>query len=248
MRNTKITDYARSHRPHPKHIQKQREESLLKWMLLTDQPISTVTNPAYKEKMSQFDPSFVVPGEQKIKTMINKSFRYNNQNLKNILSETATTVSLTTNLWSSRAKHGYIGITTIWITPDFKVKDVMLEIKYAPSSHTANVVAELLYECISRWDLNGRVITIVTDNGSNMKAAIPILVQKNQCEAIQRLSCTAHTIQLAIEKGLAPVEILIAHAKRLINFFSTQKQIERLEDVQCKLKYKDVMSIFYLIF
>ncbi|CAG8774214.1 13048_t:CDS:2, partial [Rhizophagus irregularis] len=59
LRNTKITDYARSHHPHPKHIQKQQEESLLRWMLLTDQPISTVTNPAYKEKMSQFDPSFV---------------------------------------------------------------------------------------------------------------------------------------------------------------------------------------------
>ena len=58
-------------------------------------------------------------------------------------------VSLITDLWSSRAKHGYIGITATWITPDFKVKDVMLEIKYASSPYTANVVAELLYECIS---------------------------------------------------------------------------------------------------
>ncbi len=107
----------------------------------------------------------------------------------------------------------------------------MLEIKYAPSPHTANVVAELLYECISSWDLNEHVTAIVTDNGSNMKVAFPILTQKNQCEAIQRLPCTAHTLQLAIGKGLAPVEILIARAKRLINFFSTQKQVERLEEV-----------------
>ena len=61
----------------------------------------------------------------------------------------------------------------------------MLEIKYAPSSHTANVVAELLYECISSWNLNECVTAIVTDNRSNMKAAFPILTQKNQCEAIQ---------------------------------------------------------------
>ncbi|PKY55538.1 hypothetical protein RhiirA4_475068 [Rhizophagus irregularis] len=91
-------------------IQKQWEESLLKWMLLTNQLISAVTNPAYKEKMTHFDPSFVVPGEQKIKTMIIKSFKK----------------------YFNRAKHGYIGITATWITPDFKVKDVMLEIKYAP--------------------------------------------------------------------------------------------------------------------
>jgi hypothetical protein len=79
-------------------------------------------------------------------------------------------VSLTTDLWSSRAKHGYIGVTAAWITPDFiNVKDMMLEIKYAPSPHTADVVAELLYECISSWELNGRVTAIITDNGSNMK-------------------------------------------------------------------------------
>ncbi|CAG8736935.1 20810_t:CDS:2, partial [Rhizophagus irregularis] len=112
-----------------RHIQKQREESVLKWMLLTDQPLAAITNPAYKEKMSHFDPSFVVPGEQKIKTMIVKSYQHNYENLKNILNETAATVvSLTTDLWSSRAKHGYIGIMAAWITPNFKVKDVMLEI------------------------------------------------------------------------------------------------------------------------
>ncbi|EXX73225.1 hypothetical protein RirG_062110 [Rhizophagus irregularis DAOM 197198w] len=29
LRNTKITDFARSYQPHPKHNQKQREESIL---------------------------------------------------------------------------------------------------------------------------------------------------------------------------------------------------------------------------
>jgi hypothetical protein len=82
--------------------------------------------------------------------------------------------------------------------PNFQVKDVMLEIKYAPSPHTANLIAELLYECISSWDLNGRVTAIITDNSSNMKVAFPILTQKDQCEAIQRLPCIAHMLQLAI--------------------------------------------------
>jgi hypothetical protein len=32
-------------------------------MLFTDQPLATITNPAYKEKMFQFDPSFIVPDD-----------------------------------------------------------------------------------------------------------------------------------------------------------------------------------------
>ncbi|CAG8601940.1 11754_t:CDS:2 [Diversispora eburnea] len=74
LRNTKITDFIKSHYPHPKHIQKQLEESC-------------------------------------------------------------------------KAKHEYLGITVIWITPDFKIKDVILEIKYAPSPHTTKTIAELLYQC-----------------------------------------------------------------------------------------------------
>jgi len=82
-------------------------------MLLTNQPLSTVTNLIYKEKMAQFDPSFVIPGEKKIRTIIVKSYKYNNQNLRNILNKTAIMISLITNFWSSKTKHRYIGITAI---------------------------------------------------------------------------------------------------------------------------------------
>ncbi|PKK72220.1 hypothetical protein RhiirC2_777475 [Rhizophagus irregularis] len=37
------------------------------------------------------------------------------------------------------------------------------------------------------WNLEGWITTIITDNGSNMKAAFPFLIQKNKCESIQRL-------------------------------------------------------------
>ncbi|EXX53697.1 hypothetical protein RirG_241570 [Rhizophagus irregularis DAOM 197198w] len=240
-RNSKITSFARNCRPHSKHIQKKREEVTLKWMLLTNQPLSAVTNEAYREKMAEFDPSFVVPGEQKIKTMIVKSYNYNRQNLQNLLTETAESVSLTMDLWSSRAKHGYLGVTATWITPDFEIKDVMLENKYVPSPHSSDVITNKLYRCIKDWNLEQRVTSITTDNGSNMVAMFRLLNQKSGCEDVKRLSCTAHTIQLAIGKGLAPAEILVARARRLIHFFQYQKQVERLEQVQKKLDYVDIM-------
>ena len=38
---------------------------MLKWMLKMNQPLSAVTNDSYKEKMAEFDPAFVIPGEKK---------------------------------------------------------------------------------------------------------------------------------------------------------------------------------------
>ncbi|PKC54894.1 hypothetical protein RhiirA1_476483 [Rhizophagus irregularis] len=63
----------------------------------------------------------------------------------------ARNISLTTDFWSSRAKYGYLGVTATWITPDLKIKDVMLEINYISSPHmyTAVVIADSLHKIIS---------------------------------------------------------------------------------------------------
>ncbi|CAB4415453.1 unnamed protein product [Rhizophagus irregularis] len=123
--------------------------------------------------------------------MIGKSYNHNQRNCHNLLDETARNISLTTDFWSSRAKHGYLGVTATWITPDLKIKDVILE-------------------------LEDRISSITTDNGANMVASIPFLKIKPGCSDILCLPCTAHTLQLAIIKGLAPVEVLVARVRRLM--------------------------------
>ena len=42
-------------------------------MLLTNQPLFAVTNEAYKEKIAEFDPSFIIPEEKKLEFVINES-------------------------------------------------------------------------------------------------------------------------------------------------------------------------------
>jgi len=49
-----------------------------------------------------------------------------------------------------------------------------------------------------------------------------------QIDWLHRLSCTAHTIHLIVGKELLTAKILIARAKRLINFFTSPKQNEHL--------------------
>ena len=79
-----------------------------------------------------------------------------------------------------------------------------------------------------------------TDNGSNMVKAGKLL--KNQ-KNITCFPCAAHTLQLAISKGLKVVEDLVLHVKQLINFFSTQKQIERLIKVQKDIGYEEPLHL-----
>ena len=82
--------------------------------------------------------------------------------------------------------------------------------------------------------LREKVNVIVTDNGSNMKRAIEDMniISPN----ITWQSCTAHTLQLVVGKGIACVKPLVLRAKRLIDFFMRPKQSERLENIQISIQ------------
>ncbi|CAG8735591.1 22232_t:CDS:2 [Cetraspora pellucida] len=58
-----------------------------------------------------------------------------------------------------------------WLDSDFKIHEVLLSLTYVQYPHTANVIQEKL-EVIEKWSLKGKVYSITTDNGANMKAAI----------------------------------------------------------------------------
>ncbi|GBC17548.2 zinc finger BED domain-containing protein 1-like [Rhizophagus irregularis DAOM 181602=DAOM 197198] len=219
-----------------KNGQKEKELSTLRWILLTTQPLSTITQKAYIEHMYIIDPQFTVPGEKKLRMMIARSYGYNKEKLK-LLLKTAQSISLTTDLWSSRSKHGYLGLTATWINKNFEIMDVLLEISYFPTPHTAKAITEGIKNAMQKWEIENLVVSITTDNGANVVAAIRDLTP------IKRLSCAAHTLQLAISKGLKVVENLVSRTKQLINFFSTQKQIERLIKVQKEIGYEEPLHL-----
>ncbi|GBC33999.2 zinc finger BED domain-containing protein 1-like [Rhizophagus irregularis DAOM 181602=DAOM 197198] len=219
-----------------KNGQKEKELSTLRWILLTTQPLSTITQKAYIEHMYIIDPQFTVPGEKKLRMMIARSYGYNKEKLK-LLLKTSQSISLTTDLWSSRSKHGYLGLTATWINKNFEIMDVLLEISYFPTPHTAKAITEGIKNAMQKWEIENLVVSITTDNGANVVAAIRDLTP------IKRLSCAAHTLQLAISKGLKVVENLVSRTKQLINFFSTQKQIERLIKVQKEIGYEEPLHL-----
>ena len=79
--------------------------------------------------------------------------------------------------------------------------------------HTNRNIARTILNLISEWGLEEKFICITTDNGSNMVAASKLLPNAF------RIPCAAHVLNLVVTKGLMPVEVLIARAKRLNNFF-----------------------------
>ena len=120
-----------------------------------------------------------------------------------------------------------------------------MAIEYLKYPHTSENIVDCLNQIIKKWNLDGKIFTITTDNGSNMVKADKILKNSNN---ITCFPCAAHTLQLVVRKGLISAEKLVARAKRLISFFTTPKQTERLIDIQRNMRQNQEEVNLLIIF
>lgn len=207
------------------------------------QPLYLLKSPAFRQFINALNENFELPSCKEFRKRIFEAFNFTRNQLVQYIQENASSVSLTCDLWTSRGKQGFLGVTCHFITPNFEMKEITLAIRYMPYPYTGEAIQQVLEEIISEWKLQAKVFFCTTDNAANMKNCL------NRISWLQRLSCTAHTIQLVVGKGLLTAEILIARAKRLINFFTSPKQNERLIDAQKNsgedLEKGDLRSVFY---
>src|SRR5581483_3522248 len=224
--------------------QKHLENLLFEWLILDFQPLYLLKSPSFRRFINALNENFELPTDKKFRKRILEAYEFSQKQLKQYIQKNAISVSLTCDLWTSRNKQGFLGITCHFLTPEFEMKEITLAIQYMPYPHTGDAIQKVLEKVIFEWNLQDKVFFCTTDNASNMKKCL------NQIPWLQRLSCTAHTIQLVVGKGLLNTEILIARAKRLINFFTSPKQNERLLNAQKKNSEDveeegDLNTIFY---
>ena len=216
-------------KPHKEPRNQEIRQVIAGWITIDNLPINVIQGKGYRKMMLTLDPAFPIPSNKRIKKEIHLGYTNAIGELKILLENTCEFASLTTDLWTARSKHGYIGVTLYWVSKDFKVYDCLLYIEHMPYPHTGINIMSFLKRKVIEFDLDGKITCVVTDNGSNMVNAI------NLWDGVERLPCAAHTLQLSINRAFQKTNIYIKRIKRLVHFFtSSPKQSERLDDAQKK--------------
>jgi len=217
---------------HKESCQCELRQYLTDWIIDDLQPLYVLQNIKFRRFISELDQAFIIPDEKGIKKITHRSYNFVLPMLIEKIKVEAKSVSITTDMWTSRSGQGYIGVTCSYIDEKFNLNEVTLTVNHVRYPHTAQHITDSLEEILDEWNLREKVFTITTDNAANMKKAI-----KNM-NNIRWQGCGAHTLQLIIGNALVPIIDLIVRAKRLIEFFMRSKQSERLEDIQ--KKYPDL--------
>ncbi|CAG8787318.1 9187_t:CDS:2, partial [Racocetra persica] len=110
-----------------------------------------------------------------------------------------------------------------------QLKDLIAKNYKMPYPHTGHIIQEYLEQKINKFRLQNKVTCIISDNGSNMKKAIELYLD------LQRILCAAHTMQLSVNQGLCQIKSYTKKIKKLVKFFNSSKQSERLDQAQQEL-------------
>ena len=194
-------------------------------------PLYILQNRFFREFIYACEPGFRIPCINTAKGLIHEAYNWSYDQLSSLLRSSVMSIHLTTDLWTAKSRHGYLGITATWLSSDFKFQEALLSCKYLPYLHTGEVISEELFQIICEWRLETTVFTVATDNGANMVKGIKLL-NNNYISSVERQPCVAHTLQLSVQEGLKQCQAIHRHVKSLQNFFRLPKQAQRLREAQ----------------
>ena len=187
--------------------------TIVDFVVLDLRPIAVVNDYGFNKLLTCLEPGYTVPSRTIVMNSLKQQYSIIKQKLQESLS--VRNLAITTDIWTSRVTEAYITITPHYISDEWKIENNVLCTSEMAERHTGANIALRIQEVLEVWNIQGsHVSAVVTDNASNMTAALNSL----ECG---HLPCFAHTLQLAVSKGLDAngLNQLSSPAKKLVGHF-----------------------------
>ena len=70
----------------------------------------------FHEFIYTYEPGFSIPCAKTAKRLIHEAYNWSCEQLSSLLRSSVTTIHLTTDLWTAKSRHGYLGVTVTWLS------------------------------------------------------------------------------------------------------------------------------------
>ena len=208
------------------------DEAVFKMIVKDMQPISVVEDEGFQSLLHVLNPRYQLPSRKSTMRMLPEAYNKKVGEIKKEISQVSH-VALTSDLWTSRTTESYITITCHFLSATWQLRSLVLETLKFNLNHTAEHIADALLKVAENWDISSKVVAIVTDNASNIVAAVKIT-------GWTHVPCFAHTLNLVVSEAIKSdenVTDLKKRCKQIVTFFhQSVKVAEKLKEVQCQIK------------
>jgi len=144
-------------------------------------------------------------------------------------------VSLTKDKWISRTTEGLLTVMTHFIYL-WQLKSLVLAAIKFSMEHTAEHIAGELRRVTDEWGISNKVAAIVTDNASNMVAAVRIT-------GWTHIHCFTHTLYLVIQEVIKIDSSMLSIKKKckdIVTFFHhSVNGAQKIREIQRQIGLKE---------
>ena len=113
-----IRTVIKKRKPKSKAEYKQIRQNVAKFIIDDNQLLYVLQSKSFRKLLLSLDEHFEIPCDKSIKVMIGQAFEWSQDQLLKLLKVDCIAASITTDFWTSKARHGYIGVTCSWISHD----------------------------------------------------------------------------------------------------------------------------------
>ena len=114
--------------------------------------------------------------------------------------------AITTDTWTACTNFGYLAITLHWINDDRNMSQILLDMVPLHERHTGKYIAEKILETVAYYNIGTRILSVTTDNASNMDVFAHTFCETLRTEYgnfdFERVRCAAHVLNLAVSNGM----------------------------------------------
>ncbi|WKA12252.1 hypothetical protein VitviT2T_029663 [Vitis vinifera] len=200
-------------------------EKLARAIILHEYPLSIVDHLGFREFATSLQPLFKMVSRNTIKGDIMKIYEVEKDKMISYLEKLQSRVAITTDMWTSNQKKGYMAITVHYIDESWLLHHHIVRFVYVPPPHTKEVLSDVLMDFLLDWNMDRKVSTVTVDNCSSNDGMINILVEKLSLSdslllngKIFHMQCAAHVLNLIVKEGLDVIEVEIEKIRESVAY------------------------------
>ncbi|XP_059663425.1 zinc finger BED domain-containing protein RICESLEEPER 3-like [Cornus florida] len=203
-------------------------------IVLHEYPLSIVEHIGFKRFVSSLQPGFTMMTRNTIRSDIMKLYQSKKVKAYRLFDKLESRVAITTDIWSSRQKRGYMSITAHYVDEFWRLQNMIIGFVYVPSPHTSEILCDALMNCFLDWNLDRKISTITVDNCTTNDALIQGLSNKLSIRSksllldgkIFHMRCAAHILNLIVKDGLDIIGGAIGKIRDSVHFWTASQARE----------------------
>lgn len=223
----KIYAFTESTRPLSQQKKAKIDNQLITMIAKEYHPLRLVEEKEFGKFVALLCPSYRLPTRKTLSEKLLPQLCLKLEEEVHLKLENVPAICLTTDAWTSINNSSFIAVTAHYIdVKNAKLCSNLLGCIEFGERHTSVNICNFLKEQISKWKLEHKVGAVVSDNASNVIAAV-------QLGNWRSIGCFAHSLNLTVQAGLEEIAGYVHKVKSIVEFFKRSTQgLYKLQEIQ----------------